>query len=118
MIYVVLAGGNASLVGALAGGGAPGRRRPGVMIGLSAALVLRIIFALLVTKLLGYSEYGLVLAGGLLLLWVAWRMWRELHRGTPDHDASGIVAPRSFASAAWSVAVADVSMSLDNVLAV
>ncbi len=118
MIDIVLAGDNAIVVGALAAGLPAESRRKVIMIGIFAALVLRIIFALTVTKLLGYSEYGLVLAGGLLLLWVAWRMWRELHRGDPGHDASGIAAPRSFASAAWSVAVADVSMSLDNVLAV
>ena len=118
MIDVVLAGDNAIVVGALAAGLPPESRRRVIMIGIVAALVLRIIFALMVTKLLSYSDYGLVLAGGLLLLWVAWRMWRELHRGTPDHDTSGIVAPRSYASAAWSVAVADISMSLDNVLAV
>jgi YjbE family integral membrane protein len=118
MIDIVLAGDNAIVVGALAAGLPAESRRRVIMIGIIAALVLRIIFALMVTKLLSYSEYGLVLAGGLLLLWVAWRMWRELHRGAPEHDAEGIVAPRSFASAAWSVAVADVSMSLDNVLAV
>jgi YjbE family integral membrane protein len=117
MIDVVLAGDNAIVVGALAAGLPAESRRKVIMIGIIAALILRIIFALMVTRLLGYSEYGLVLAGGLLLLWVAWRMWRELHRGDPGH-ASGIVAPRGFASAAWSVAVADISMSLDNVLAV
>jgi len=118
MIDIVLAGDNAIVVGALAAGLPPESRRKVIMIGIIAALILRIIFALMVTKLLSFSEYGLVLAGGLLLLWVAWRMWRELHRGDPGHDAEGITVPRSFASAAWSVAVADVSMSLDNVLAV
>jgi YjbE family integral membrane protein len=118
MIDVVLAGDNAIVVGALAAGLPSESRRKVILIGIIAALILRIIFALMVTKLLGYSEYGLVLAGGLLLLWVAWRMWRELHRSDAGHDAAGIAAPRSFASAAWSVAVADVSMSLDNVLAV
>ena len=106
MIDVVLAGDNAIVVGALAAGLPPESRRRVIMIGIAAALILRIIFALMVTRLLSYSEYGLVLAGGLLLLWVAWRMWRELHRGDPGHDASGIAAARSFASAAWSVAVA------------
>src|SRR5918911_1468360 len=92
LIDLVLAGDNAIVVGALAAGLPPESRRRVIMIGIVAALVLRIIFALLVTKLLSFSEYGLVLAGGLLLLWVAWRMWRELHRGTPNHDAEGIVA--------------------------
>src|SRR5207237_1105957 len=67
------------------------------------------------------------LAGGLLLLWVAWRMWRELRHpahGSPGSEEivgderSGLTAAKSFAGAAWAVAVADVSMSLDNVLAV
>jgi YjbE family integral membrane protein len=99
------------------------------MIGIAAALVLRVIFALAVTWLL--QVVGLILAGGLLLMWVAWRMWRELrHEGivggdspVPDHDmgvgdAAPLKSPKSFAAAAWSVALADVSMSLDNVLAV
>src|ERR1700761_3039864 len=118
LIDVVLAGDNAIVVGALAAGLPVEQRKRVIMIGIVAALLLRIGFALIVTRLLGFSEYGLVLAGGLLLLWVAWRMWRELHRGDAAHDAAGIAPARSFASAAWSVAVADVSMSLDNVLAV
>jgi YjbE family integral membrane protein len=118
LIDVVLAGDNAIVVGALAAGLPVEQRKRVIMIGIFAALLLRILFALIIMQLLSFSEYGLVLAGGLLLLWVAWRMWRELHRGEGGHDAAGIVPPRSFASAAWSVAVADVSMSLDNVLAV
>jgi YjbE family integral membrane protein len=124
MIDIVLAGDNAIVVGALAAGLPPEQRRKVIMIGVLAALVLRIAFALIVTQLL--QIVGLVLAGGLLLLWVAWRMWRELrHEGeSPGSDEivgdehSGTRAARSFAGAAWGVAVADVSMSLDNVLAV
>ena len=94
------------------------------MIGVLAALVLRIAFALLVTQLL--QVVGLILAGGLLLLWVAWKMWRELHhsgelRGSAEvagDEHSGMKPAKSFAAAAWGVALADVSMSLDNVLAV
>ena len=127
MIDVVLAGDNAIVVGALAAGLPPSSRRRVILIGIIAALILRIIFALTVTKLLGLSEYGLVLAGGLLLLWVAWRMWRDLHYkeecspGSEEivgDEHSGLRAARSFAGAAWAVAVADISMSLDNVLAV
>jgi YjbE family integral membrane protein len=119
MIDVVLAGDNAIVVGALAAGLPVEARRRVIMIGIIAALMLRIVFALTVTWLLGFARYGLILAGGLLLLWVAWRMWRELRRGTGETaDPSGIAPARSFAAAAWSVAVADVSMSLDNVLAV
>jgi YjbE family integral membrane protein len=126
LIDLVLAGDNAIVVGALAAGLPPAQRKKVILIGIVAALVLRIIFALLVTQLL--QIVGLILAGGLLLLWVAWRMWRELSPRTAvidapgdndDFTASNVPAPaKSFAAAAWSVAVADVSMSLDNVLAV
>ena len=118
MIDIMLAGDNAIIVGALAAGLPAEQRRKVIMIGILAALVLRIVFALIVTQLL--QIVGLVLAGGVLLLWVAWKMWRELrHDGDGDAGASGELKPaKSFASAAWAVAVADVSMSLDNVLAV
>ncbi len=124
MIDLVLAGDNAIVVGALAAGLPADQRRKVILIGVIAALVLRIGFALIVTQLL--QIVGLVLAGGILLLWVAWRMYRELHHagestGSPEIDGdehSGIAASKSFSSAVWAVAVADVSMSLDNVLAV
>src|SRR5215211_3393000 len=77
MIDLVLAGDNAIVVGALAAGLPPHQRRKVILIGVIAALVLRVAFALLITQLL--QIVGLILAGGLLLLWVAWRMWRELH---------------------------------------
>jgi YjbE family integral membrane protein len=123
-IDIVLAGDNAIVVGALAAGLPAEQRRKVILVGVIAALVLRILFALIVTQLL--QIVGLVLAGGLLLLWVAWRMWRELrHEGESPGSAevlgdehSGTRSARTFASAAWGVAVADVSMSLDNVLAV
>jgi YjbE family integral membrane protein len=124
MIDIVLAGDNAIVVGALAAGLPSDQRKKVILIGVLAALVLRIAFALLVTQLL--QIVGLILAGGLLLLWVAWRMWRELREGaqsagSPEiegDERSGLRAPRSFVSAVWGVAIADVSMSLDNVLAV
>jgi YjbE family integral membrane protein len=124
MIDIILAGDNAIVVGALAAGLPVEQRKKVNMIGILAALVLRIGFALTVSALL--SIVGLVLAGGLLLLWVAWRMYRELRHaqessGSPEIEGdehSGIVAGKTFASAAWGVALADVSMSLDNVLAV
>ena len=123
-IDIVLAGDNAIVVGALAAGLPSEQRRKVIMIGVLAALVLRIAFALLVTQLL--QIVGLVLAGGILLLWVAWRMYRELrHKGESagseeiaGDEHSGMKPAKSFASAAWGVALADVSMSLDNVLAV
>ena len=124
MIDIVLAGDNAIVVGALAAGLPAAQRRKVILIGVIAALVLRVVFALLVSKLLGIV--GLILAGGLLLLWVAWRMFRELRHtgqsaGSPEvagDESSGMRPAKSFASAAIGVAVADVSMSLDNVLAV
>jgi YjbE family integral membrane protein len=126
LIDLVLAGDNAIVVGALAAGLPADQRKKVILIGVLAALVLRVIFALMVSWLLGIV--GLVLAGGLLLLWVAWKMYRDLHRteasespGSPEiagDENSGITASKSFAAAAWSVAIADVSMSLDNVLAV
>jgi YjbE family integral membrane protein len=124
MIDLVLAGDNAIVVGALAAGLSAAERRRVIMIGVLAALVLRIIFALIVTQLL--QIIGLILIGGLLLLWVAWRMWRDLrHEGESTgseeikgDEHSGLRPAKSFAAAVWAVAVADVSMSLDNVLAV
>jgi YjbE family integral membrane protein len=126
MIDIMLAGDNAIVVGALAAGLPPAQRKQVILIGIIAALVLRIIFALMVTQLM--QIVGLVFAGGLLLLWVSWRMYRDLHPakaadspGSPEiagDEHSGVKPAKSFAAAAWAVAVADVSMSLDNVLAV
>jgi YjbE family integral membrane protein len=123
-IDIVLAGDNAIVVGALAAGLPAEQRRKVIMIGVAAALVLRIAFALVVSQLL--QIVGLVLAGGILLLWVAWKMYRELrHRDESSgcgeiagDEHSGLKPAKTFASAAWGVALADVSMSLDNVLAV
>jgi YjbE family integral membrane protein len=124
MIDLVLAGDNAIVVGALAAGLPADQRRKVILIGVLAALVLRVLFALIVTQLL--QIVGLILVGGLLLLWVSWKMYRELHHtgqsaGSPEiagDETSGIRPAKSFAAAAWAVAIADVSMSLDNVLAV
>ena len=124
MIDLVLAGDNAIVVGALAAGLPAHQRRMVILVGVIAALVLRIVFALVVTQLL--QIIGLILVGGLLLLWVAWKMWRELHHasegpGSPEiqgDEHAGMRPAKSFAGAVWAVAIADVSMSLDNVLAV
>ena len=124
MIDIVLAGDNAIVVGALAAGLPAEQRKKVILIGVAAALVLRIVFALVVSQLL--QIVGLVLAGGILLLWVAWRMYRELrHKGESagseelaGDEHSGLRPAKTFATAAWGVALADVSMSLDNVLAV
>ena len=124
MIDLVLAGDNAIVVGALAAGLPAAQRRKVILIGVLAALVLRIVFALVVTQLM--QIIGLIFVGGLLLLWVAWRMWRDLRHtgesgGSPEiigDEHSGIRPAKSFTAAVWAVAIADVSMSLDNVLAV
>ncbi|HEX8444681.1 MAG TPA: TerC family protein [Allosphingosinicella sp.] len=124
MIDIMLAGDNAIVVGALAAGLPADQRKKVILIGIIAALVLRIFFALLVTQLM--QIVGLIFAGGLLLLWVSWKMYRELHHsgaagGSPEIDGdehANVPPAKSFAGAAWAVAVADVSMSLDNVLAV
>lgn len=125
MIDLILAGDNAIVVGALAAGLPPEQRRKVIVIGVLAALILRVAFALAVSQLL--QVVGLILAGGLLLLWVSWKLWRDLREekecspGSEEilgDERSGLQPAKSFAAAAWGVAIADVSMSLDNVLAV
>lgn len=122
---LLLAADNAIIVGALAAGLPADQRRKVIMIGVIAALILRIAFALIVVQLM--NIVGLIFVGGLLLLWVGWKMWRELRHdagmspGSPEvegDETSGIKPAKSFWAAAWAVGVADVSMSLDNVLAV
>jgi YjbE family integral membrane protein len=130
MIDLVLAGDNAIVIGLAAAGLPKDQRNKAILIGIIAATVLRIIFAGVTTQLL--AIVGLLLAGGVLLLWVCWKMWREL-RDSDGHDVEEIIAnadlnqdgeiaktaPRkSFAQAAWQILVADITMSLDNVLAV
>jgi YjbE family integral membrane protein len=131
-IDLVLAGDNAVVIGLAASGLPREQRNKAILVGIIAATVLRIIFASITTWLL--AIVGLLVAGGILLLWVCWKMWRELRTTVPeshagqealadeDLDRSGGVAegaPRkTFAQAAWQIIIADVSMSLDNVLAV
>ncbi len=132
MIDLVLAGDNAIVIGLAAAGLPKDQRNKAILIGIIAATVLRIVFAALTTQLL--QIVGLLLAGGILLLWVCWKMWRELRTShaeehaaeealaDADTDRDGTVAggaPRkTFAQAAWQIVIADVSMSLDNVHAV
>ena len=121
MIDLVLAGDNAVVVGTAAAGLPPDQQRRVIMIGSTLALVARVLFALVAVQLL--AIVGLLLAGGLLLLWVAWKMWRELrHHGHEVDDETASAAsrgtPKTFRSAVTQVAIADISMSLDNVLAV
>ena len=115
MIDVVLAGDNAVVIG-LAAARVPVKLRKKVIFwGLVAAVVLRIAMASVAVKLL--AVIGLTLAGGILLLWVCWRMWRDI-AGAKHHDAPKIDAGASAKRAILQILVADISMSLDNVLAV
>jgi YjbE family integral membrane protein len=121
MIDVVLAGDNAVVVGLAAAGLPKEQRAKVILIGILAATALRIAFALGTTWLL--QIIGLMFAGGLLLLWVCWKMWRELRESHgsdgAETGADGAGLPRkTFAQAVTQIIVADVSMSLDNVLAV
>ncbi|MBR0654713.1 TerC family protein [Roseomonas arctica] len=120
MIDVVLAGDNAIVVGMAAAGLAPEQRRKAILWGIIAATVMRIAFASITAQLL--AIVGITLVGGLLLVWVCWKMYRELRR--PNHaahaDLDGAAAPqgKTMRQAIIQILVADISMSLDNVLAV
>jgi len=137
MIDLVLAGDNAVAVGLAAAALPQEQRRKAILVGLIAAVVLRIGFALITVQLL--AIVGLLLAGGVLLLWVCWKMWRELHEqathdqaeaqrelelaasiehGTgPSPEELGLKR-KTFGAALLQIMIADVTMSLDNVLAV
>jgi YjbE family integral membrane protein len=116
VIDLVLAGDNAVVVGMAAAGLPPTERRRVIVIGIAFATVLRIALALVTVQLL--AIIGLTLAGGILLLWVAWKMFRELRPAQSASHANHPVKPRSFRQALFQVVLADVSMSLDNILAV
>ncbi|MFN4297554.1 MAG: TerC family protein [Brevundimonas sp.] len=137
MIDLVLAGDNAVAVGLAAAALPAEQRRKAIIIGLAAAVVLRIGFALITIQLL--AIVGLLMAGGFLLLWVCWKMWRELreqathdqaeaqaelelaasieHGSGPSPEELGIKR-KTFGAALLQIMIADVAMSLDNVLAV
>ncbi|KIZ40937.1 MULTISPECIES: TerC family protein [Rhodopseudomonas] len=125
MIDLVLAGDNAVVIGLAAAGLPKDQRNKAILVGIIAATILRIGFASITVQLL--QIIGLLLAGGVLLLWVSWKMWREL-RAQPHHiDATdgdhGAATPngaprKTLGQAIWQITLADVSMSLDNVLAV
>lgn len=132
-IDLVLAGDNAIVIGLAAAGLPKEQRAKAILVGIGAATVMRIGFALVTTQLL--AIVGLLLAGGILLLWVCWKMWQELRAGAHEHDVEAMEAlanqdidkdgaiaddapKKTFRQAATQIVVADVSMSLDNVLAV
>jgi len=127
MIDLVLAGDNAIVIGLAAAGLPEGQRKKAILFGILAATILRIGFASVTVQLL--QIIGLLLAGGVLLLWVCWKMWRELqmsHQPTFQSLSSastidtsaGAGRQKTLGQAVWQITLADVSMSLDNVLAV
>ena len=127
MIDLVLAGDNAIVIGLAAAGLPEAQRKKAILIGILAATILRIGFASITVQLL--QIIGLLLAGGILLLWVCWKMWRELHAShhqprmqslsaASTMDASSGNRQKTLSQAVWQITIADVSMSLDNVLAV
>lgn len=126
LIDLVLAGDNAVVIGLAAAGLPAEQRRRAIIVGIAAATALRIVFAGVATQLL--QVIGLLLAGGVLLLWVCWKMWRELREQATHseqlafgHGGGADAAPvqrKTFGQAAVQIVAADVSMSLDNVLAV
>ena len=113
LIDLVLAGDNAVVIGLAVNGLPPEQRRKAILAGIAGATVIRIGFALVALKML--ALIGLTLAGGVLLLWVVWKSARELRQA----DAHAAVKPAgTLRTAIWRIIVADISMSLDNVLAV
>ena len=122
VIDIVMSGDNAIIIGMAAAGLPPELRRRAIIIGIGAATLLRIMFATITLHLL--AIIGLTLAGGLLLAWVCWKMWREIRTGkmkSADADADSPApsgAVKTLRQALIAIVVADVSMSLDNVLAV
>lgn len=125
LIDVVLAGDNAIIVGLAASQVVPELRKRVIFWGIAGAVVLRIAFAGVTTQLLAIT--GLLFAGGILLLYVCWKMYRQIREGShsPDEYSDEALAkagapknPMSFGAAVWNIILADVTMSLDNVLAV
>jgi YjbE family integral membrane protein len=128
MIDLALAGDNAIVVGMAAAGLPATQRTRAIFFGMMGATVLLIVFAGITTQLL--KIVGLLFAGGVLLLWVCWKMWRELHMSHHQPKLQSLSAAstidvsagaghqKTLSQAVWQITIADVSMSLDNVLAV
>ncbi len=118
LIDLMLAGDNAIIVGLAAAGLPPRQRRQAILWGIGAATALRIAFAALALQVL--AIIGLTLAGGILLLWVAWKLFREIRASGARHHGAGEAEapPKTLPQACLQIVLADISMSLDNVLAV
>ncbi len=116
-VNVVLSADNAVVIGMATLGLPAHQRMRALWLGIGLATVLRVGFAVVATSLL--QVLGLLLAGGILLLWVAWKLWREIISRERDAGSNAEVAePKTLGHALWQITLADVSMSLDNVLAV
>jgi len=115
IIDITLAGDNAVMIGLAVNGLPAHQRRPAIIVGIAGATVLRIAFGAVTVQLL--AIVGLMLAGGILLLWVCWKMYRDLVAGGGGH-ALEAPKPKTLRQAMVQIIIADVSMSLDNVLAV
>ena len=118
-IDLALAGDNAIVIAMAAAGLPAEQRRKALLLGIAAAAVLRIAFASVALQML--NIVGLTLAGGILLLWVCWKLWREIREGyldESDEEETTDKAPKHLSQAVIQIIVADISMSLDNVLAV
>jgi YjbE family integral membrane protein len=116
LVDLVLAGDNLIVVGMVAATVAADKRRRVIIVGIAMAALMRIGFALVTVQLLNIP--GLLFAGGLLLLWVAWKLWQDLRSSAKVSDSKSSGNPRSVRQAVFQIALADLSMSLDNVLAV
>lgn len=116
MIDLVLAGDNAVVIGLAVAGLPAAQKRKAVLAGIGFAVVIRIAMAMVALKLL--AIVGLTLAGGILLLWVCWKMFRELRHRAPHTEGGAPAIAKTPLQAAIQIAIADISMSLDNVLAV
>lgn len=119
LIDISLAGDNAIAVGLAAAGLPKKDRHKAVLAGIGAATVLRIVFAFFAVQMLQIT--GLLVAGGLLLLWVSWKMYREIrhrHEASESLEGNSKAPPKKLSAAIVQITLADISMSLDNVLAV
>ena len=128
MADLILSGDNALIIGMAAAGLSPELRAKAIFFGMLIAALLRIAFAVIATELLGVP--GILFLGGVLLVWVCWRLYHEIRKGTgraaelaletAGDPLGGYTGPprRTLGAALWTIALADVSMSLDNVLAV
>lgn len=114
LIDISLSGDNAIIIGMAAAGLPAHQRKPAILLGITAAIVLRVLFSAVTVHLLQFPV--IMLIGGVMLLWVCWKMWGEIRGGEASNG--GIICRKTLPAAVLQIVIADVSMSLDNVLAV